>query len=148
MLPNEIQQYIQEEKQETPLLVQLAVEMLELKRELEHLEDTKKPLQARYDELRKKLLPDAMTAAGISNFKLSSGGTVYISNKISASVREDDRQNFYAWLRDNGHAGLITPNVHPSTLTAWVKEQIENGNAVSPLVRLYEEPMAILKGVK
>ena len=89
-----------------------------------------------------------MTVAGISNFKLASGGSVYISAKSSASVREEDRQRFYNWLRDNGHGGLITPNVHPSTLNAWVKEQKEAGREISELVRVWEEPMAILKGVK
>lgn len=131
-----------------PVLVQLADEMKTLKHRLEELEEIRKPLQARYDEIRKKLLPDAMTAAGVSNFKLASGGLIYISAKLSASVKEDDRKAFFNWLRDNGHAGLITPQVHPSTLTAFVKEQREAGNNLSPLISVYEEPMAVLKGAK
>jgi hypothetical protein len=145
-----LQDMIQPESAEPPkpTLVQLAAEMKSLKTDLDDLEETRKPIQARYDEIRKKLLPDAMVSAGVSNFKLTDGGTVYITNKISASVREDDRPRFFNWLRDNGHAGLITPNVHPATLTAWAKEQLEAKRPVSPFIRLYEEPMASIRGAK
>lgn len=144
-----LEQYVQPEapadEPQKPKLTRLADEMKELKRTLDDLEETRKPIQARYDEVRKRLLPDAMTEAGVSNFRMTGGGSIYISNKISASVKEEDRQSFFNWLRDHGHASLIQPQVHPSTLTAWTKEQLEAKNPIGPYVRLWEEPLAILR---
>lgn len=132
-------------QQVKPKLTQFAEEMKELKHKLDELEDARKVLQTRYDEIRKRLLPDAMTEAGVSNFRLTGGGSIYVSNKISASVKEEDRASFYNWLRDNGHGSLIQPNVHPATLTAWTKEQLEAKNSIGPYIRLWEEPLAILR---
>lgn len=151
---NDSQEYLdalsQPEDQEAPTskkpkLTALAAEMKELKAQLDDLEETRKPIQKRYDQLRKKDLPDAMTEAGVSNFRLTEGGSVYVSTKLSVSVREDDRQQFFNWLRDHGHAALISQHVHPSTLAAWAREQLEAKQQIGPFVHVYEEPMAVLR---
>jgi hypothetical protein len=126
-------------------VTELAIEMKELRERLEGYETMIQPFKERYDYLRKKLLPDAMAAAGMRNAKLVEGGTVYVTTKLSANVNAADREGFYNWLRDNGHGSLIQPNVHPSTLTAWVKEQKALGAPLPPQVHIWEEPTAAIR---
>lgn len=122
-----------------------AEEMRHLKDKLAELEAARKPVQTRYDELRKRLLLDAMAEENVSGFKLASGGSVHIRRELYANVASDARDAFFAWLEDHGHGGLITRQVHPQTLKAWVKEQQENKNALPDMVTVYEEPVAVLR---
>ncbi len=123
----------------------LAEEMRELKERLDSLEAKRKAIQARYDAIRLRELVDAMSVAGVTNFKMPGVGTFYISKKVQAGVREENRVAFFQWLRDNGHAGLIQPQVHPSTLTSWAREQLEAGVVLPDLIAIYSEPLVAMR---
>ncbi len=135
----------EEAQADQPEAVRLALRMKALRADIESREESLKQVQRAYDEIRKKLLPDAMASAGLKSLKLADGGSVYVQTKTQAAVREGDRGRFYEWLRENGHAGLVQPYVHPGTITAWAKEQREAGAAIPPMVNLFEEPMAVLR---
>jgi len=113
--------------------------------EIDRLEAELKTVKNVYDAIRKQQLPDAMAAAGLKSIKLTEGGQIYVQTKVQAGVLAADRDAFHNWLRDNGHAALIVPTVHPSTLTAWAKEQKAAGAPIPPQVRVYEEPLAVLR---
>lgn len=140
--------YVDDEEEsagDVPAVVQLALRMKALKADIDAREASLKEVQRAYDDVRKKLLPDAMAAAGVKNLKLADGGSVYVQTKTQASVKEGDRPAFYRWLEERGHGGLVQPYVHPGTVTAFVKEQREAGAELPPMVAVYEEPMAVLR---
>ena len=124
---------------------ELAVEMRELKKDIDAREASLKPLKERYDAIRKRELLDAMSEAGVSSMKLDDGGTFYISSKLRASVQASAITFFHQWLRDNGFASLIKPVVNPSTLDAWAREQRELGQALPAFVAIYEEPLVAMR---
>jgi hypothetical protein len=134
-----------DEREAKPDVRALALEMRLLKAQVEDGEEAIKLVKARYDDIRKRLLPDAMAAAGLRSFKMADGCSVHVQTKVNANVKEADRPTFYAWLERTGHHGLVHPYVHPSTLTAWAKEQIDNGIDMPAEVTIFAEPMAILR---
>lgn len=132
-------------EEEKPNVTALALEMKALKQQLDDAETALKPAKDRYEFIRKKLLPDAMAEAGMRNVKLVEGGTIYVTTKLAASVSVAERESFHNWLRDNGHGSLIQPTVHPSTLTAWAKEQKASGGPLPPQLHLFEEVTAAIR---
>lgn len=122
--------------------------MRELKQHLDHLEDERKETQAEYDEIRKRTLPDALGAAGLTGFKTRDGLAIHLRREVFASVTKENVPRFHQWLRDNGHGSLITPQVHAATLKAFAREQLEHGIELPDCIKIYEEPVAVLSQAK
>lgn len=130
-------------------------------------EELEKKLEATTEDLNRvsqQLLPEAMLAVGMSQFKLATGESVTISKFYSAKIPEDQQIVAFNWLRKNGHDSLIkrevkcifgkgedadaqiavqalhdlghTPidktSVHPQTLKAFVREQMESTASTFP----------------
>ena len=126
-------------------VTQLALKMKQFATIINTMEEQLKVLKEKYDDIRKRQLPDMMAKAGLRSIKLTEGGQIYVQTKVQAGVLAADRDAFHNWLRDNGHASLIVPTVHPSTLTAWAKEQKAANAPIPPQVRVYEEPLAVFR---
>lgn len=132
-------------------VVSLGDELLHLKEQIDKLDEEKKQLTARYDEIRSVQLPEAMAQAGLVNesgqgkFSLSDGSTIYLRSDVRAHVRKADEGLFHNWLRSNGHGDLIKETVHPQTLKAFIREQIENGASVPDFVSQYHETTAAIR---
>lgn len=58
-------------------------------------------------EIKAKKLPDAMGDAGMKKFVLEDGTLFEIKPFYSTSIKEETQPEAFAWLRDNGHGGLI-----------------------------------------
>lgn len=52
---------------------------------------------------------------------------VTISTRVMASIVDEERENAYQWLRDNGYDSIIKETVNASTMSATAKEIMENG---------------------
>jgi len=126
-------------------ITELAHEMKALGEELDELDAVRKTKQQRYDEIRKRLLPEALALAEMSGFKLSGGESVHLRTDTYASVAKEDTAAFHAWLRDNGFASLIVPTVNHQTLRAWAREQRDAGGQIPEMVKVYTEPVAVLR---
>lgn len=152
----------------------LAQKQLALAKEVSSIEDL---LKAKKEELRltqEQELPDAMSAAGLTQITLSSGEKISINEFYSAYISKANQQQAYQWLLDNGHEGIIKnevslkfnrgesdivdetvlalksrglapevkQSIHPSTLKAFVKEQLTTGNDIPT------EPFGVYIGTK
>jgi hypothetical protein len=53
-------------------------------------------------------IPDLMDKVGMKEFTTQLGLEVTIKESIRASISEEHKPTAFAWLRDNGHAALIT----------------------------------------
>lgn len=80
---------------------------------------------ARLDRLKYELLPEAFAREGTSVLTIVGGDRVTVSEEVLASILKEDRPVVYDWFRRHGHGDLIIETVNASTLSAWVKAELE-----------------------
>lgn len=108
-------------------LSDMARELSDLRETKEGLEEQLKETNKRIKVLTEKDIPEAMDDRDIDKFSVQGVGTIYTQAEVYANVKKDDRPAFYEWLRESGHGEVVVDYVHPSTLKAFVKERLENG---------------------
>ena len=70
-------------------------------------------------------IPKAFEREGITTFTTKSGYRVTVSERYVASIKKENKDEAYAWLRKNGLDALIVETVNASTLSAAGKAMIE-----------------------
>lgn len=90
-----------------------------------------------------KLLTEQMVNQEIQNFNRNGKLFYLVTNRYVNDVATR-REELYQVLREQGFGDLIKATIHPQTLKAFVKEQIEENDEELPewldgLVRVYEE---------
>lgn len=105
-------------------------------------------------------LPELMLELGLSSLSLADGSVVSVTDDLSCGISAERSFDAHRWLSENGFGGLIKTNVvvefgrdereeaevlaaqiqdhnplvsekvHPSTLKAFLKEQLAKGTAV------------------
>lgn len=110
---------------------------------LRALKDEKERIGARETEINKEIvqieqskLPEMMEAAGITSFKVPGIGSVSVRDEVFVSVLAENRPKLHEELKASGNGDLITESVNANTLKSWVKEQLDQGNAVSDAIKL------------
>jgi hypothetical protein len=130
-------------------------QLIELCEELENIRNTEarvqadlESLQEKGDKLSKTLIPDLMKSLGVTNLKMLNGSKIETVPDIHASIRKDKMPEVLTWLKAHGSAAIAKEklvvkvedaellsavgigfdrdaSIHPSTLRAFVKEQLE-----------------------
>jgi len=133
----------------------LVSEMLDLKSNAEELDALLKSVRAKYDEIRQRRLPDLMQQLGMvspdgkgSFTHGSSGAKVHLRLEVYAHVRKEAEEEFFTWLKENGHGGLIRETVNAQTLKAWAKDRVRDGDPLPPQVTVSPMTVAILTAPK
>lgn len=93
----------------------------------EGVKEYTKALTALKDKIKFGLLPEAYEREGISTLTTAERDRVTITELVRGSIRADQREDAYKWLRDNGYADLISETVNASTLSSFIKERLEEG---------------------
>lgn len=81
-------------------------------------------------------LVKALDEAGLDKATVTGFGTIYVSDEFYASINKDKRDEFYAWLVDHGHEGLVQPYVHPGTLKAFAREQYSENKPLPEILKV------------
>ncbi len=132
-------------------VMELAAQMAAAKDELDVLTETVKAIRDGYDRIRLDELPDAMHEAGMvaatgkGGFTLADGRKVFLQTDMHVALAAQDRERFYAWLEDAGHEDLLVRHVHPSTLKAFCKEQISEGQDLPEMIVTHPFLKAVLR---
>lgn len=138
-------------------VIELAELMVELRGRVDRMQSE---LDAATEELRRieqEDLPELMREVGMQSVTLRDGTVIDVVDEVSCGITEANRAAAHAWLVENGFAGLIKTDVvvgfgrgehdaavacaeavggtlqervHPSTLKAFVKEQMAAGRAI------------------
>ncbi len=108
-------------------LADLGRELRRLKDKLEEEKAVATKTQKEYDRLRKEVIPEVAEDHGITSMNISGIGRLGIRPELYVSIEKDHKEEAYDWLRENNHEDLIQGTVNASTLKAFVKEQIKNG---------------------
>ena len=121
-------------------------QLITMVHDLRNAKDEKEGLETRVKELNKTIrrlaeqeIPEYMDENEIEKLTVEGVGTVYLTTKVYANVKAENKDAFYEWLRENGNAALIKETVYPATLNAFAKEQLGNGVALPDVIdaRLY-----------
>jgi hypothetical protein len=71
------------------------------------------------------------------------GRQFILTNRTYANAKAGMMPAVCEWMKDNGLGDMVKESVHPQTLQAWVKEQLEEAGALpeelEPLVNVYEK---------
>lgn len=123
-------------------IVELIQAMATLQNRKEAAEEQLKIINKEYDFLRITKVPSAMEDGGVDRITVAGIGRVSLTADMHVSVKAEQKEKFYDWLRDNGRGDLLQENVNPSTLKAAVKNMLRNGEElpdgmlnVSPFTR-------------
>lgn len=138
-------------------LAQLARSQVEAERKVEEQELALKRAEAELRNINETLIPELMERLGLEEYRTADGIHVRVREDIRASLTKTHLNEGVRWLREHGHERLIknvfslmagdeadaheirrqltelslefseNPSVHPSTLSAWVREQLANG---------------------
>jgi hypothetical protein len=101
-------------------LVPLIQHFAEMRDVNEQIKLARKHLEILEDRLSKSEIPDLFRAKGVKTITVQDLGRVTVSYRWACSII--DKVVGHAWLRDNGHEGLITETVNSSTLAAFAKD--------------------------
>ena len=75
----------------------------------------------------RKGLQEAMEDAGLDSIKTDEGPSCSLAVNISASYDKTESEALFQWLRETGNEDAIVTEVKTQTLSAIVREMMENG---------------------
>ena len=110
--------------------------------------DQKKEIEEALKEINELItqteeqLVAAMVAEEMQNFTRN-GRQFILTNRTYANAKAGMMPAVCAWMKDNDLGDMVKEAIHPQTLQAWVKEQIEEAGALpeelEPLLNVYEK---------
>lgn len=107
---------------------ELAARLAELRDQISNKESEVSLLKQEREILQKKVLPEKMSADGMQNVTVKGVGRLSISTDMQVSVLAENRMLLQRWLKDNGFGELVVETINSSTLKAFVKERVNEGN--------------------
>lgn len=107
---------------------ELAQRLAELRDQISSKEAEVSLLKEEREILQKKVLPEKMGADGMQNVTVKGVGRLSIRPDMQVSVLAENRTLLQRWLKDNGFGELVVETINSSTLKAFVKEQVNEGN--------------------
>ena len=126
-------------------LAEIAAEYKAIKEALEEAGEVKTILQKISDSYSKHILPARMEEEGIETVRIEGVGRLQTKSDIYCSCPAPNREALQDWLVDHGHGSLISQSVNASTLKAFIKEQMKEGNPVpDDLLNIEPYNMAVI----
>lgn len=89
----------------------LANKQLVIEQEISNEEEKLAKLKEALKKVSEFDLPEAMSEAGIMEFKLTNGAKIAVQNIIAGKIDEENREGALAWLMDNGHDAIIKKEI-------------------------------------
>lgn len=108
----------------------LAKMMVEQKQEIDRLKKAATEMQELYDLLRIEVVPAKMEEMELSSMNIKGLGRLTISADAYVTTVKGQKPSLIQWMKDNGFEELVKEDVNASTLKAWYKEQVSEGNEV------------------
>ena len=115
---------------------------------LADLRDQKKKAEDALKEINEMIaqteeqLVEQMVEEEMQNFTRN-GKQFILTNRTHANAKAGMMPAICDWMKENDLADMVKESIHPQTLQAWVKEQIEEAGSLpeklSELVNVYEK---------
>lgn len=115
--------------------------LVNLRARKKELEDALKDINELISKTEEELISQ-MVEKEMQNFTRNRRQFI-LTNRTYANAKAGMMPAVCEWMKDNGLADMVKESVHPQTLQAWVKEQLEEVGALpedlSELVNVYEK---------
>lgn len=122
--------------------IELAAEQVAVQNTIEYIDELHKILQAEFDAIRMRLLPDAMEEEHLASpLNVAGVGRVTLAADLQVSAPADQKDGFFSWLKKRKMGDLIQPTINSSTLKAWAKARIQKGAEMPPSEMLKLTPI-------
>ncbi len=126
-------------------LTKMVKDLRKLKDAKTKAEEKLKELNGGIRRLAEQVIPEYMDENEIEKHSVKGAGTVFLTTKVYANVKAEDKEAFFAELRETGNEALIKETVHPSTLNAFAKEMLSEGKALPKTLTARLYPTANLR---
>ena len=90
----------------------------------EIVDSIKKVLDGIYDNFSYEVLPELFKDLEIDSISLH-GRNFILSGQMYCSIKKDNEEEAFNWLRQNGYASLVKENVNAKQLTSCMNEYFE-----------------------
>jgi len=119
----------------------VADDLVRYRDQKKEIEEALKEINALITETEEQLV-NLMIEEEMQNFTRN-GRQFILTNRTYANAKAGMMPEICSWMKDNGLEDMVKESVHPQTLQAWVKEQLEEVGALpeelEPLVNVYEK---------
>ena len=89
----------------------LCQEQMELEDELERAEAEVERVKEKLRAIREKTLPDRLRQTGLSEVRLTQGHKLVVKDMVFATIKEENKEQAFSWLRDHNFGDLIKNQV-------------------------------------
>ena len=79
--------------------------------EIAELEQEIKSKKEKADKISSEIIPNMLAEQGLSSLKLADGSAVEVKKSCSCTIKKDDIESAYTWLRENGLGDIIKNEV-------------------------------------
>ena len=89
----------------------VATDIAETENEIANLKEQLKKKEEYRTKLSEEVLPSLFSEVGLSELKLSDGRKIKVSEYYRASIKVENREAAYIWMRNNGFGDLVKNQV-------------------------------------
>ena len=108
-LENDQQEII--EKSDINTLAKYCQELKSYEDEIADLEDKIKHKKDQADKISSEIIPNLLAEQGLSSLKLADGSSVDVRKSYNCTIKKDEMESAYNWLRENGLGDIIKNEV-------------------------------------
>ena len=99
------------DKTDISSLAEYCKELKAYEDEIANLEEEIKSKKEKADKISSEIIPNMLAEQGLSSLKLADGSAVEVKKSYSCTIKKDDVESAYKWLRENGLADIIKNEV-------------------------------------
>ena len=99
------------EKTDIQTLASYCKELQSYESEIAKLEELVKHKKQQADKIGSEIIPNLLAEQGLSSLKLADGSSIDIRKSYNCTIKKDEMESAYNWLRNNGLGDLIKNEV-------------------------------------
>ena len=99
------------EKADVDTLASYCRELQAYEEEIAELEEQIKKKREKADKISSEIIPNMLAEQGISSLKLADGSSVDVRKSYNCTIKKDEMESAYKWLRENQLGDIIKNEV-------------------------------------
>jgi exonuclease VII large subunit len=117
---------------------ELIAQLREARKEVTLKEESLKHAEQKLNEIESKLIESMQARGAESTAKYEGlGRAILLKPRLYASYRKENEEAVFEFLKSVGREDLMKLSVHPSSLSGFVKEKVEQGESVPDCITYY-----------
>jgi len=99
------------EKTDIQTLASYCQELAEIENGISYLEEQLKAHKEKADKIGSEIIPNMLAEQGLSSLKLADGSSIDVRKSYNCTIKKDQMELAYNWLRENGLGDIIKNEV-------------------------------------